>query len=88
MDEKSRKELQQRIASAFLEEPDSTFTKNCKMTVDFLDQVLSNYMVIGYDLDNVPFVISLNLYGVSILIDIKMKKKFVTILFFYIFMII
>lgn len=60
MDEKSRKELQQRIASAFLEEPESQFVKNCKMTADFLDQVLSNYMVIGYDLDNAPFVICNN----------------------------
>ena len=30
------------------------------MTVDFLEQVLSNYIVIGYDLDNIPFVISSN----------------------------
>lgn len=60
MDEKSRKELQQRLTAALLEEQDSVFAKNCKMTVDFLDQVLSNYMVIGYDLDNIPFVISNN----------------------------
>ena len=60
MDEKSRKELQQRLTAAMLEEQDSAFAKNCKMTVDFLDQVLSNYMVIGYDLDNIPFVISNN----------------------------
>jgi len=30
------------------------------MTVDFLDQVLSNYILIGYDLDNTPFVICNN----------------------------
>ena len=60
MDEKSRKELQQRLTAALLEEQDSVFVKNCKMTVDFLNQVLSNYMVIGYDLDNIPFVISNN----------------------------
>jgi hypothetical protein len=60
MDEKSRKELHQRLTEALLEEQDSAFSKNCKMTVDFLDQVLSNYMVIGYDLDNTPFVICNN----------------------------
>jgi hypothetical protein len=60
MDEKSRKELQKRLTTALLEEPDSEFNRNCKMTVDFLDQVLSNYMVIGYDLNNVPFVICNN----------------------------
>jgi hypothetical protein len=60
MDEKSRKELQKRLTTALQEEPDSEFVKNCKMTVDFLDQVLSNYMVIGYDLNNAPFVICNN----------------------------
>jgi hypothetical protein len=60
MDEKSRKELQQRLAAALQEESEDGFTKTCKMTADFLDQVLSNYMVIGYDLDNVPFVICKN----------------------------
>jgi|688.fasta_scaffold404425_2 hypothetical protein len=60
MDEKSRKELQKRLTTALQEEPDSEFNRNCKMTVDFLDQVLSNYMVIGYDLNNVPFVICNN----------------------------
>jgi hypothetical protein len=60
MDEKSRKELQKRLTTALQEEPDSEFSKNCKMTVDFLDQVLSNYMVIGYDLNNAPFVICNN----------------------------
>jgi hypothetical protein len=60
MDEKSRKELQKRLTTALQEEPDNEFNRNCKMTVDFLDQVLSNYMVIGYDLNNVPFVICNN----------------------------
>ena len=45
----------------FLPEDVEAFSlKNYKMTVDFLEQVLSNYIVIGYDLDNVPFVISSN----------------------------
>ena len=60
MDDKTKRELQKRIAEAFTEEPDSPFAKNCKMTVDFLDQVLSNYILIGYDLDNTPFVICNN----------------------------
>jgi len=60
MDEKSRKELQKRLAAALQEDEDSPFFKNCKLTVDFLDQVLSNYIVIGYDLDNMPFVVCKN----------------------------
>lgn len=59
MDEKTKRELHQRL-NEFIEEPDTQFMKNCKMTVDFLDQVLSNYIVIGYDLDNTPFVVSHN----------------------------
>ena len=60
MDEKSKKQLQQRLAATFSEDKDQMFINNCKMTADFLDQVLSNYMLIGYDLDNTPFVICNN----------------------------
>lgn len=60
MDEKSKKQLQQRLAATFSEDKDQMFINNCKMTADFLDQVLSNYMLIGYDLDNAPFVICNN----------------------------
>lgn len=60
MDEKSRKELQKRLTAALEEEENGPFLKNCKMTVDFLDQVLSNYMVIGYDLEDMPFVVCKN----------------------------
>lgn len=60
MDEKSKKQLQQRLAATLSEDKDQIFINNCKMTVDFLDQVLSNYMLIGYDLDNAPFVICNN----------------------------
>ena len=59
MDDKTRRELQKKLASVF-EEPDNKLIANCKMTADFLDQVLSNYIVIGYDLDNVPFVLCNN----------------------------
>lgn len=60
MDEKSKKQLQQRLAATLSEDKDQIFINNCKMTADFLDQVLSNYMLIGYDLDNAPFVICNN----------------------------
>ena len=60
MDEKSQRELQKRLAEAFLEEENAPLMKNCRMTVDFLDQILSNYIVIGYDLDNTPFVVCHN----------------------------
>ena len=60
MDEKPRKKLQKHITTSLPEDVEAVGLKNYKMTVDFLEQVLSNYIVIGYDLDNVPFVISSN----------------------------
>jgi len=60
MEEKSRKKLQKHIESSLPEDVEAFSLKNYKMTVDFLEQVLSNYIVIGYDLDNIPFVISSN----------------------------
>jgi len=60
MDEKSQRELQKRLTEALIEDENTPFMKSCKMTAEFLDQVLSNYIVIGYDLDNVPFVLSHN----------------------------
>ena len=60
MDETSRKKLQKHITTSLPEDTQGFSLKNYKMTVDFLEQVLSNYIVIGYDLDNIPFVISSN----------------------------
>ncbi len=60
MDEALRKKLQKKLESSLPEDVETIGLKNYKMTVDFLGQVLSNYIVIGYDLDNIPFVISSN----------------------------
>ena len=60
MEEKSRKKLQKHIESSLPEDVEAFSLKNYKMTVDFIEQELTNYIVIGYDLDNIPFVISSN----------------------------
>lgn len=60
MDEQTSREFKKKLAAVIQEDYDSKLVKNCKMTADFLDQILSNYIVIGYDLDNAPFVMCSN----------------------------
>lgn len=60
MDEQTKRELQDRISSLLAAESDKDFISKYAQTNDFLSQVLSNYIVIGYDLENNPFVLGNN----------------------------
>lgn len=60
MDEETKRELQSRLNALLAETPDKDFTSKYVQTNDFLSQVLSNFIVIGYDLDNNPFVLGNN----------------------------
>lgn len=59
MDQNLKLALQKKLEQDFLASDDPKALKY-RMCVDFLDQLLSNYMVIGFDLDNEPFVLGKN----------------------------
>jgi len=60
MDEETKRELQDRLNALLSAEPDKDYISKYAQTNDFLSQVLSNFIVIGYDLENNPFVLGNN----------------------------
>lgn len=60
MDEQTKREIQRKLTEEFLNDKDNPQAVRIKMTVDFLDQLLTNYIVIGYDFENQPFIVGHN----------------------------
>lgn len=61
MDEKIKKAIREKLRSQNLIKFNEVEEKELYESItDFVDQFLSNYLILGFDLDNKPFIIAKN----------------------------